>query len=202
MLITTQQFPGSGGISSVLQDQARIGIDLKLAARRPQTAPQDLRGNAMCRQVTAQDLGFQGIGGGIDRLHGRSVIAGGAAMSSLTALKVAPKLLSTLVKRSGEHGMNKLGTMLVAAAVSIVAASAQAQDYRQGIDESPSSAAMAFDLVVVRPLGLVATVGGIGLFVLSLPFAVLQGEPPQEQARKFIVEPARFTFDRPLGDME
>lgn len=98
--------------------------------------------------------------------------------------------------------MTKLGTMIAAAAIVLGAASAQAQDYRQGVEDSPSSAAMAFDLVIVRPLGLVATVGGVGLFVLSLPFAVLQGEPPTEQARKFIVEPARFTFERPLGDME
>lgn len=98
--------------------------------------------------------------------------------------------------------MNKLATMIAATALTLSAGLAQAQDYRHGIDDSPSAAAMAFDLVVVRPLGLVATIGGIGLFVVSLPFAALAGEAPTDQARKFILEPARYTFERPLGDME
>ncbi len=98
--------------------------------------------------------------------------------------------------------MNKLGTMIAAAVLAFGVGAAQAQDFRHGVDDSPSAAAMAFDLAVVRPLGLVATVGGIGLFVVSLPFALLQGEPPKAQAQKFIVQPARYTFERPLGEME
>jgi hypothetical protein len=98
--------------------------------------------------------------------------------------------------------MNKLIRCAAAAALMVAAASASAQNVRDGIDDTPSASAMAFDLLIVRPLGLVATVAGVGLFVINLPLSVIQGEPPSEPARKFIVEPARFTFDRPLGDMD
>ncbi|NKF20694.1 hypothetical protein [Solimonas marina] len=80
---------------------------------------------------------------------------------------------------------------------------AQAQSSsQQVVDTAPSAGAMTIDLLLVRPLGLVATVLGTGLFVLQLPLSVVQGEPPSDPARKLIVEPARFTFRRPLGDFE
>lgn len=70
------------------------------------------------------------------------------------------------------------------------------------IDTAPSAGAMAFDLVVVRPLSLVATLLGSGLFLLQLPLNLIQGTPPVDPAQKLVVEPARYTFDRPLGVME
>ena len=89
----------------------------------------------------------------------------------------------------------------VAAAVLVVAASgAQAQGYREGIDDSPSSAAMVFDLIIVRPLGIVSTVAGLGLFVVSLPFTAPQGDIGPA-SRRLVVDPAYFTFVRPLGEM-
>lgn len=78
---------------------------------------------------------------------------------------------------------------------------AQAQ-VAQDVDTSPSAVAMAADLIIVRPLGVVATVLGAGLFVLQLPLSLVQGEPPSDPARKLVVEPAKFTFSRPLGDLE
>lgn len=69
-------------------------------------------------------------------------------------------------------------------------------------DDAPSAGAMAFDLVVIRPLSLVATMLGSGLFLLQLPLDLVQGTPPIDPAQKLVVEPARYTFDRPLGVME
>ena len=69
-------------------------------------------------------------------------------------------------------------------------------------DSAPSAGAMAFDLVVIRPLSLVATLLGSGLFLLQLPLDLIQGTPPVDPAQKLVVEPARYTFDRPLGVME
>ena len=77
-----------------------------------------------------------------------------------------------------------------------------ADEYRETIDGKPSAGAMAFDLIVVRPVSLVATVLGTGLFFLSLPLSLIQGEPPGDPAQKLVIEPAKFTFDRPLGVME
>jgi hypothetical protein len=64
-----------------------------------------------------------------------------------------------------------------------------------------SAGAMAVDAVVVRPLGLVATVIGSGLFVVSLPFSALGGNV-DEAAQNLVVAPARFTFKRPLGQYD
>lgn len=58
---------------------------------------------------------------------------------------------------------------------------------------------MAVDALVMRPLGLVATVLGTALTVVALPFTIPSGSV-EASARTFIVEPAAYTFQRPLGD--
>lgn len=65
--------------------------------------------------------------------------------------------------------------------------------------EPPSAAAMAADMLLVRPLGVMGTVVGTGLFVISLPLSAL-GMNPEEAAQRLVAEPARYTFVRPLGD--
>ena len=96
----------------------------------------------------------------------------------------------------------KLTALVTATVLALSMNSASAQEYRDGIDDSPSAAAMAADLLIIRPVSLVATVAGVGLFVLFLPLSIIQGEPPLEPAHKLIVEPAKFTFTRRLGSME
>ena len=64
--------------------------------------------------------------------------------------------------------------------------------------QEASGVAMGFDLVVLRPLGLVATVGGIALFIVSLPFSALGGNT-DEAANKLVKAPFNYTFSRPLG---
>jgi hypothetical protein len=100
---------------------------------------------------------------------------------------------------------SRVHALAVAALLTLSAAAgvAQAQiTVAEDVDTSPSGTEMAADLLVVRPLGLVATVLGTGLFILQLPLSVVQGELPREPARKLIVAPAQFTFSRPLGDFE
>ena len=70
------------------------------------------------------------------------------------------------------------------------------KQYIAGEDRNAPS--MMFDLVLLRPLGLVATVVGTAFFVVSLPFSVLGGNTG-EAAKKLVVEPAKYTFSRPLG---
>lgn len=69
------------------------------------------------------------------------------------------------------------------------------------IDRAPSGEAMTFDLFVMRPLGLVGTVAGAAVYIVSLPFDVLTWNFA-EPARRLIGEPARFTFTRALGDLD
>lgn len=96
----------------------------------------------------------------------------------------------------------KLSHVAAAAILALSANLAQADEYREDAGTTPSGGAMAFDLVVVRPLGVAASVVGLGLFVLNLPLSVIMGEPPSKPAERWIVEPVRYTFDRPLGQME
>ncbi len=55
------------------------------------------------------------------------------------------------------------------------------------------------DLVVLRPLGVVATVAGTGLFVLTLPFTV-PTRSVEKSADRFVVAPFDYTFSRPFPD--
>jgi hypothetical protein len=60
---------------------------------------------------------------------------------------------------------------------------------------------MAIDLIAVRPIGLVATLGGALVFVVSLPFSALGGNT-EEAWNTLVADPAAYTFQRPLGDFE
>ena len=93
----------------------------------------------------------------------------------------------------------KFITVIAAAAFALTAVTAQADDR---IDDSPSAAAMAVDFLLVRPLGLVATVAGTGLFLVQLPFDLFIKDAPAVPAQKLVVDPAQFTFTRPLGKMD
>lgn len=92
----------------------------------------------------------------------------------------------------------KLATYLLAAVLAISSSLATAQD-RTGLDDAPSPGAMALDLVVLRPLGLAATLLGCAVYIVALPIALMRGEGPLEPAQKLVVEPAAFTFTRRLG---
>lgn len=68
----------------------------------------------------------------------------------------------------------------------------------QMLDDENSGSVMTADLVLVRPLGIVATVLGCAVFIVSLPFSAMGGNTKQA-SQKLIQEPAAFTFTRPLG---
>lgn len=65
----------------------------------------------------------------------------------------------------------------------------------------PSGAAMLIDGIVVRPLGIVATLLGGAIFVVTIPFSALGGNV-SEAGQSLVVEPARMTFKRPLGEFD
>ena len=66
------------------------------------------------------------------------------------------------------------------------------------VDESPNAAIMVGDLVVARPIGVVMTVGGVALWLVSLPFTLLAGNAG-EAAEALMQGPAETTFMRCLG---
>lgn len=65
----------------------------------------------------------------------------------------------------------------------------------------PSASEIIVDLVVVRPTNLAATIVGTGFFIVTLPFTVL-GRNAGHAGRVLVVNPAKYTFARPLGDYE
>jgi len=91
----------------------------------------------------------------------------------------------------------RLNSALLALALVVTPLSAAAQP-----DESVTgdrAADMVLDAVVMRPLGLVATVLGAALTVVALPFTIPSGSV-EASAHELIVRPAEYTFKRPLGD--
>ncbi len=85
---------------------------------------------------------------------------------------------------------------ILAATLTLNAGLASAGD--QSSQPPPTANATAADLLVARPGGLAATVLGAAVFVVGLPFTLLNGSTG-EAAQKLVVEPAQYTFTRPLG---
>ncbi|MBI2384158.1 MAG: hypothetical protein HYV18_08825 [Gammaproteobacteria bacterium] len=92
------------------------------------------------------------------------------------------------------------GAMAALMMLAATAAGAQ-QPAADDMRDSPSGEAMAFDLLVVRPIGLVGSVAGIGLFLVSLPVDLITLNV-SEPANRLVVEPLKFTFTRRLGALE
>jgi hypothetical protein len=90
--------------------------------------------------------------------------------------------------------MKQLGGLLLAAALmGLLAVPAHG-----AVEDEPSAAAMAADVIVARPVGIVITTVGAAAFILSLPFSALGGNVDQA-AEKLVLAPARETFVRCLG---
>ncbi|WP_235026897.1 hypothetical protein [Cognatazoarcus halotolerans] len=101
------------------------------------------------------------------------------------------------MKQSGLRG--RLAGMVLAATISVLSAGpVLATDDTVTGDRG---ADMAIDLVVVRPLGLAATVVGAVGWVVALPFTLPTGQAG-ETAHQFVGRPFEYTFNRPLGDMD
>jgi hypothetical protein len=80
-------------------------------------------------------------------------------------------------------------------------AAASDPGYADSPDNEVTAVAVVADFLVVRPLGIVATVVGTTMFVLALPFGAMAGDI-STPAHLLVVEPAAFTFKRPLGDLQ
>ena len=87
--------------------------------------------------------------------------------------------------------------MISALVVFYFAPMAPAKDYLDDLDEKGGY--MIGDLLVVRPLGIVVTAVGSIAYVISLPFS-LAGGNEEEARQKLVIEPAEYTFTRPLGE--
>lgn len=58
---------------------------------------------------------------------------------------------------------------------------------------------MAIDVAIIRPLGIVASVAGCAIYLVSLPFSIPGGNADKVWETT-VIEPVKFTFDRPVGE--
>jgi hypothetical protein len=65
----------------------------------------------------------------------------------------------------------------------------------------PDPGIIIVDLVAVRPVGILATLAGSAVFVVAAPFALLGGNT-EDVFESLVVDPATFTFKRPLGEFK
>ncbi|MHC8317259.1 multidrug transporter [Pseudomonas sp. LB3P31] len=97
--------------------------------------------------------------------------------------------------------MNSFRTLVIVLLLSttapVLAASNGSGDPRYSI-QNPPAYAMLGDLLIARPLLVVATVIGVGAFVVSLPFTALGGGIG-DAGQALVVDPARAAFVRCLG---
>jgi hypothetical protein len=66
------------------------------------------------------------------------------------------------------------------------------------VEEQPTMLSMTGDLLIARPIGLVATVAGSAVFLVTLPFSAAGGNVA-EAGEVLVAGPARTTFVRCLG---
>ncbi|MGD9078808.1 MAG: hypothetical protein PVG96_05680 [Desulfobacterales bacterium] len=87
---------------------------------------------------------------------------------------------------------------VIAALIAVpFATPALAQEYFE--TQENSGEAMLYDTIVMRPAGLVATIVGSAVWLVSLPFSALGGNV-DTATQKLVKEPAAYTFKRPLGE--
>lgn len=97
--------------------------------------------------------------------------------------------------------MKRAITAMALVSMMSVSMAASADGVEDGSMSRPTVWAMGIDAGLVRPVGLAATIIGVGLFVVTLPFSALGGNV-NESAEKLVIDPAKMTFMRCLGCTE
>ena len=68
------------------------------------------------------------------------------------------------------------------------------------VESERTGGTMLADTFMVRPFMFVSTVVGLATFIVTLPFSALGGNVG-EAGNTLVVEPAKYTFVRPLGEL-
>ena len=102
-----------------------------------------------------------------------------------------------------KNANRKLVTYLMAFALALgnlsIATSASAGE-TYDFSAKPRSGEVLLDTFIMRPVMLLGTVVGAATFLVSLPFSALGGNVG-DSAETLVMEPAEYTFLRPLGDI-
>ena len=92
---------------------------------------------------------------------------------------------------------DKLSRLAMVLSMALVLLAPQ-MSFGQTIEERPTPMAMTADLLIARPLLLMATAIGSAMYLVSLPFSLAAGNAA-EVGESFVVGPAMSTFARCLG---
>ena len=60
---------------------------------------------------------------------------------------------------------------------------------------------VAADVLIVRPVSLVAAVVGTAVFIVALPFSIPSGSV-EKTGKLLVADPFKYTFARPVGDFD
>ena len=101
------------------------------------------------------------------------------------------------MRRMNRKLMSYLTAIMLVVTTNAVASSSNGITYDDHTQEATAGTMLA-DTVLVRPLTLVGTAVGVVTFVVTLPFSALGGNVG-EAGQTLVVEPAKYTFVRPLG---
>ena len=77
----------------------------------------------------------------------------------------------------------------------------EADEANETLEAPDAAGMMLLDAFLLRPLGLAATALGTAAFIVTLPFS-LPTRSADDAAKALVVKPARYTFARPLGEVE
>jgi len=97
-----------------------------------------------------------------------------------------------------QAGVALLMTALFLWATSLVHAAEDAYTPRS---DDVSAEAIVADGLLLRPGGAIAILLGTAVFVITLPFSI-PTKSVEKAAQKLVVDPVRYTFVRPLGQIE
>jgi hypothetical protein len=95
--------------------------------------------------------------------------------------------------------IKRLGVLLCVIAISVLPVASAAFATPANEKDDFTAEKMAVDIVAIRPLGIVSTIAGCAIYVFSLPFSLPAGNATAVW-ESTVVKPAKYTFDRPVGD--
>jgi hypothetical protein len=101
------------------------------------------------------------------------------------------------MRRMNRKLMSYLTAIMLVVTTNAVASSSNGVTYDE-YTQPATAGTMLADTVLVRPLTLVGTAVGVVTFVVTLPFSALGGNVG-EAGENLVLEPAKYTFVRPLG---
>jgi hypothetical protein len=96
----------------------------------------------------------------------------------------------------------KKSTLVIMAAAFLLMTAMATPAFSGDPGSDVSAEGMALDFVLLRPMGLAVTAIGCVFYVATFPLTVWNEKSRKQAGQNFVVDPAVYTFVRPLGELE